>query len=626
MKKYLWNLAATAALGCMMPGGVQAAHEERPNFVWFMTEDVAKHFLSIYNGGKYGAVTPHVDELARGGVVFTNAYSNAPVSSAARSTLITGCYAPRLGVQLHRKMEEVPLPEGLNMFPAYLRKAGYHTSNAAKTDYNWFLDKETWDIVAGKMGAWRERPDKDMPFFHVRTNTVTHESSLHFKKERVADRKPGTSADSVRVHPNHPDTELFRYTYATFYERIERSDRELGRLMDMLREDGELDNTFIFYFGDNGGAVPGSKGYTTETGLQVPLVVYIPEKWRDRIPLQTGTRVDGMVSFVDFGPTLLHLAGIEVPEQMDGTPFLGEDVSRKQLDKRDEVFCYGDRFDELYAFNRTLRKGNFKYSRNYLPYHPKSLYAAYRYKQAAFREWKHLYEAGKLNEVQGRFFEPQGTEELYDLSADPYETNNLAGDASYRKVLRKMRRLLKKHLIDQCDLGVYPECVWLRQGKEAPASFGLAHRQDIRRYLDIADWEMEDGRKAGLQEKIGRALDSQDPVERYWAATACASYGAGNRFARERLERLTRDEEAYVASRAVVALSLMRNEFPGTRMPDVLRRAEGIPETLQVLNDMAFLQEHFPGCRFALDSEWQEAESQEITWRMNYLSDGFPEK
>ena len=137
---------------------------------------------------------------------------------------------------------------------------------------------------------------------------------------------------------------------------------------------------------------------------------------------------------------------------------------------------------------------------------------------------------------------------------------------------------------------------------------------------------MEDCRKAGLQEKIGRALDSQDPVERYWAATACASYGAGNRFARERLERLTRDEEAYVASRAVVALSLMRNEFPGTRMPDVLRRAEGIPETLQVLNDMAFLQEHFPGCRFALDSEWQEAESQEITWRMNYLSDGFPEK
>ena len=143
-----------SVLGCTMPVVAQEVKHERPNFVWFMTEDVSSYFLSIYNEGQFGAVTPHVEELARNGLVFNNAYSNAPVSSAARSTLITGCYAPRIGVHLHRKMEEVPMPEGLLMFPYYLRAAGYHTSNAAKTDYNCFLDKEAWDIVAGKMGAW----------------------------------------------------------------------------------------------------------------------------------------------------------------------------------------------------------------------------------------------------------------------------------------------------------------------------------------------------------------------------------------------------------------------------------------------------------------------------------------
>ena len=154
------------------------APKERPNFVWFMAEDVSKHYLNLYNNGKEGVITPNIEKLAAEGIVFNNAYSNAPVSSAARSTLITGCYAPRLGGSFHRRLQKVSMPEGLNMFPSYLRKAGYHTSNAAKTDYNCFLDKTAWDIVEGKIGEWRNRPDKNMPFFHVYTNAVTHEGKL----------------------------------------------------------------------------------------------------------------------------------------------------------------------------------------------------------------------------------------------------------------------------------------------------------------------------------------------------------------------------------------------------------------------------------------------------------------
>ena len=90
-----------------------------------MAEDISKHYLSLYNDGKEGVATPNVEKLAAEGIVFNNAYCNAPVSSAARSTLITGCYAPRLGVSFHRKLQKMPMPEGLNMFPSYLRKAGY---------------------------------------------------------------------------------------------------------------------------------------------------------------------------------------------------------------------------------------------------------------------------------------------------------------------------------------------------------------------------------------------------------------------------------------------------------------------------------------------------------------------
>ena len=512
MNKYIKGIAFLYTACCTTTIAAQEEVKERPNFVWFMAEDVTSYYLKLYNNNEKGVATPHVEKLAKEGIVFNNAYSNAPVSSAARSTLITGCYAPRLGVSFHRKLEQVPMPEGLRMFPSYLREAGYHTSNAAKTDYNCFMDKTAWDVVNGELGEWRNRPNKKTPFFHVRTSMTTHESKLQFKENKVNTVKTKNDPNDVFVHPNHPDTKLFRYTYATFYDRIQDSDNELGELMEMLKADGELDNTFIFYFGDNGGSLPFSKGYTTETGLHVPMVVYVPKKWRERLPIKIGERTNGFVSFMDLGPTLLHLAGISVPEGMDGTPFLGEDISKAQMEAKDEVYGYGERFDELYAFNRTLRKGNFKYSRNFQPYHSKSLYSLYRYKQAAFREWKKMYNNGKLNKVQSYFFESQGAEELYDLSLDPYETKNLAGDPTYQSKLKELRALLKKQMVDKHHLGLYPECVWLEQGKTNPTQFGLTNSNSIKRYSDIADLEMETFNKA--KNALTKALQSNDPVER----------------------------------------------------------------------------------------------------------------
>lgn len=611
--KGLALLYATCCAGTLM---AQEPRKECPNFVWFMAEDVSKHYLSLYNDGKAGVATPNVEKLAKEGLLFNNAYSNAPVSSAARSTLITGCYAPRLGVSFHRRLQQVPMPQGLNMFPAYLKKAGYHTSNAAKTDYNCFMDETAWDVAEGKMGEWRKRGEKDIPFFHVYTCAVTHESKLQFKNSALKEIETRNAPSMVQVHPYHPDTELFRYTYATFYDRIQDSDTKLGELMAMLEADGELDNTFVFYFGDNGGSLPGTKGYTTETGLQVPLVVYVPEKWRDRLPVKTGVKVDGFVSFVDFGPTLLHLAGIDVPEEMDGTPFLGKDISAKKLNARNEVYGYGDRFDELYAFNRTVRKGNFKYSRNFQPYHPKSLYALYRYKQAAFREWKEMYIAGKLNEVQSRFFKPQGAEELYDLSADPYETKNLSADPVHRTKLKEMRQLLKDKLIQNNDLGFFPECIWLEKGKQSPVDFGRSNSKQIARYSDIADLEMIPFKQA--ESGIKKALQSADPVDRYWGATVCASFGKEAVSLSGEIRKLLNDEEAFVRSRAVVSLARQNQVEPVGQMKLALKQAKSGAESLLILNDITYLNDEL-GYQFDLLKTDVPKKCSGVDWRVEHL-------
>lgn len=618
MKSLVYSFTTLCAVVNMFPAQGQNVKKDRPNFVWFMAEDVSKHYLGLYNNGSYGAVTPNLERLATEGIIFNNAYSNAPVSSVARTTLITGCYATSLGCNYHRRIEEVPLPDGLNMFPAYLRKSGYYTFNASKTDYNCILDKTAWDVVKGNLSEWNNRPDKNKPFFLVRTNVMTHESNLLFPKSRFHEVKTNSSLDNVFVHPYHPNTELFRYTYATFYDCIQNSDKELGEVMRMLEENGELSNTFIFYFGDNGGSLPGTKGYTTEEGMHIPLVVYIPTKWRDIIPLKIGSKVDGFVSFVDFAPTLLHLAGVNVCKIMDGKPFLGASISLKQLNKRDEVYGYGDRFGELYAFNRTLRKGNFKYSRNFLPYHPKSLYSNYRYKQAAFGEWRDLYKTGKLNAIQSRFFEPQQVEELYDLSVDPYETCNLADSSVYRSVLKKMRKMLKTKMIGKHDLGFFPECEWLYYAKENPTEFGSKSFTSIKRYSDIADLELISFKEA--KRDLWKSLNSTDPIERYWGATVCAAFGENASSLCGELIKLLNDSKGFVRSRAIIALIRCHNKNINVEyiMKQALLLSKSTAESLLILNDMTYLHDVL-SYNFMLKPTEILQSSNEIRNRIEYL-------
>ena len=204
------------------------------------------------------------------------------------------------------------------------------------------------------------------------------------------------------------------------------------------------------------------------------------------------TRVDGIVSFIDFAPTALALAGVEAPKEYPGKGFLSADVDLTTLNKRDQVFAQADRFDEKSDLVRSVRKGNYKYIRNYQPYYPDGLDNYYRYKQVAFQEWRELFYADKLSPVQAAFFQPKAAEALYDISEDPFETNNLANNPAHKGKLLELRTLLRQNQRNYPDLGFIAESK-LVQTQVANNYFDFAnhHNAYIQQLIDIADLQLQ---------------------------------------------------------------------------------------------------------------------------------------
>lgn len=586
-----------------------ASAAERPNVVWILSEDNSIHYLDLYQKG--GAQTPNIAKLAARGLTFDHAFSCAPVCSVARTTLITSCYAPRVGTQFHRRSKPASLPGGLKMFPAYLREAGYYATNNSKEDYNAEKSPDVWDDSSPK-AHWRNRPSKEQPFFHVQTYGDSHESSLHVP----ADKPVTTDPAMVTLAPFHPDTDTFRRTHARYLDRISEIDRHVGELVAELETDGLLEETFIFYFGDHGGVLPRGKGFTYDSGLHIPLVVRIPEKWKPLIDAEPGSRVDGFVSFVDFGPTVLNLAGITVPKGTDGRAFLGKGVTLAEVNARDEAFGYADRMDEKYDLTRWLRKGKFTYHRNYESFYPDALQNNYRYLMPAYQEWRALHAAGKLDAVRGQFFEPKAPEALYDIETDPHETRNLAGDPQYAAVLADMRERLRERVKGMPDLSFYPESVLIEAALPGAAAFGQTHRGDIARIIDIADLAI-----GPLQEdEIRAALASEQPWERFWALTACCVLGEKAKSLADAAKPLLTDAERLNRVRAAVFLSQIGVADPKPVFQEALATSENAVETMIILNMAVYLKDFGPKIDLGITRDGVKSKGAEVERRLFYFT------
>jgi arylsulfatase A-like enzyme len=585
-----------------------------PNIVLLVSEDNSVHYMNHFTEG--GARMPNIETLAEGGITFDRVFSNSPVCSVARTTVINGVYAPRTATHHHRRIESVNMPEGWEMFPYYLRQAGYYTVKNGKKDFN-MVEGDTWDEDGGQ-AHWSSRPGENTPFFYMeQTGNDTHEGQLHFDEQTFCNQRTKHNLDEVEVFPYLPDTDLVRYTHAWYLDRHLDMDHEVGKVLDELERDGLRENTIVIYYGDHGGSLPRSKGYIYEAGLHVPMVVYIPEKYQHLSPFSPGSRVDGFVEFVDIGPTVLNLAGVGLQAYMDGQPFLGPDVTAGQVARRDEAFSYADRFDEKYDMVRALRKGNYKYMRNYHTYYPDALRNRYRYLQLAYPQWQKLYEQGELNEIQRQFFEPRKPEALYDLASDPHETINLAGDPNYAEILKDMRGRLRQRMRAMPDLGLFPESYLIDHAVQDPLSFGQQNTTRITQLLDVADLVLFSFDEA--QEKLQAALESDDPWKRYWGLVVCSVFGEEANLFKSYALNLASDEFLPVRVRAAELLGVLGGEDPVPILYEAVNHASNQADVLLALNTMTYLRDHL---EYEVEPEQINPvfETQQIEWRLEHLN------
>ena len=554
---------------------------DKPNFVWIISEDNSIHYLNHFFPD--GADTPNIKKMAMHGVTFDNAFSNAPVCSVARSTLITSCYAPRIGSQYHRRSVMAPMPEGLKMFPAYLKEIGYYTTNRSKTDYNLIQGKGVWDQSSRK-AHWKNRKN-NQPFFHKASYAISHESSLHFKKEAIKNQPTEHDPGKVKLAPYHPDTKTFRYTQARYHDNIVKIDNVVGGIIDELKNDDLLENTFVFYFGDHGGVLPRSKGYAFETGLHVPLVVRIPKNFKHLVKYSTNYREAGFVEFIDFGPTLLNLAGIKIPDVIDGIPFMGKGSKTREF-----TFNYADRFDEKYDFVRWIRKGRYSYQRNFQPFNFDALQNDYRYKQLAFTEWRDLFQQGKLNDIQKQFFEARAPEALYDINKDPYETKNLAKDPELKGILGEMRKIMQSQMQQINDLSFYPEPVMVKEAMKNPSGYGIEKTHEIKEMSKIAALQLLPFSE--VVEPLERALTSANPWFRYWGCIVATTHGQNSQKLTNIISKMAgSDSEPLVRARAAEYLGVNQKENPFPFIKNALKMSSSEVETNLILNTAVLLQD-----------------------------------
>jgi N-sulfoglucosamine sulfohydrolase len=432
--------------------------QARPNIVWISNEDMSPRL------GAYGdalARTPALDRLAKESIRFTNAFTTAPVCAPSRAAIITGMYQTTIGAQHMRTTEDrVPELPGpylavppfyVKAFPEYLRAAGYYTSNRAKTDYQFGVPFTIWDDI-GQNAHWRNRPDPSQPFFSVFNIEITHESRI-FPTSPARKGKPlVTDTARIQLPPYYPDTPLIREELGRVYDNIADMDGLAGDLLHQLEADGLSDNTIVFYWSDHGDGVPRGKRSLYDSGLRVPLMIRWPKRLNP--PFAPGTVSDQLVSFIDLAPTLLALAGVEIPAHLQGRVLVGP----KAGPAPEFVFAARDRMDIEYDMMRAARDTRFLYIRNFAPELPYAGHIIYRNQSDIMQEWLRLQAERKLTGPAALWMRTnRPAEELYDTQADPHQIRNLAAEPAHRATLERMRKAVSDWMTRIGDQGLVNE-------------------------------------------------------------------------------------------------------------------------------------------------------------------------
>ena len=519
--------------------------DSQPNILWLSTEDIGPQ-LGCY--GDPDAVTPTLDEFAKKSLRYKYAWSNYPVCAPARTTIIAGMYAAANSAGNMRS--ETYLPDGVEMFPTYLRDAGYYCVNRSKEDYNYFApEKKVWDD-SSKTAHYRNRKE-GQPFFAVFNYTGTHESKI-----RKRPHKQVIDPATVHLTKYWPDTPEVRQDWAQYHDNITVMDSWVKKELKLLEDKGLSDNTIVIFFGDHGGGMPRHKRFAGDSGMRVPFIVHVPEKLKKLAPKEysSGGVSERPVGFIDLAPTMLSIVGIKPPEYMQGHAFMG----KFETEPPQYLYGFRDRMDERPDTSRAIRDERFIYIRNYMPHVPAGQYIEYQHETPTTAIWKKMFDEGKLTSVQRQFWEPHPAEELYDLENDPDETVNLVGSAEHSETLARFRKEHRDSYLRFGDLGLIPEPIAFDFSKDKKSRRLMAEDKDqfpLEQIFDVANLAADKTDKGS--EKLKELSSHKSATIRYWSALGMLVDGEqGYERSKAEIKLLANDKIPVVAVTAGEALAL----------------------------------------------------------------------
>ncbi len=529
------------------------SNEQPLNILWIVAEDMLPNWSCF---GEKTIKTPNIDRLAREGVRFTRAFVTCPVCSPSRSALISGMYQTKLGAHNHRSQQASGKGAGdrrymkshrvpVKLLPQLFQENGYYTvlggkqgvSNTgkklAKSDYNFIWNE---DIYNGNDWSGRK---KGQPFF----------AQIQLKGGKARNAKVPNPVDpqKVKLPPYYPDHPVMRKDWAEYLNSVLKLDEEVGEVLARLEREGLSENTVVFLFTDHGISHLRGKQFLYDEGIRVPLIVRWPGV------LKPGTVRDDLVSLIDVSVTSLAIAGIPIPEYMDGRSLFASDYK-----PREYIAAARDRCDETIDCIRCIRTDRFKYIRNYFSNLSHMQPNQYKDGKKITQIARQLFREGKLTPIQARIFAPhRPPEELYDLKNDPYEINNLADHPEYQEILKKLRRIHLDWMKQTRDLGLIPEPILEEMGmKYGNKYFVLQHEENLKIIDQIR--EVIELREKGPQnlKKLVEKLKSPSAAVRFRAAYEIGNFEEVSEEALAALEVCLNDPSEGVSIAAARALCL----------------------------------------------------------------------
>lgn len=414
----------------------------RPHIVVFLSDDHGQLDSTPY--AATDVRTPNMQRLAEAGMVFTHAFTASPSCAPSRAAMLTGLMPARNGAEANHTFKRDDVPS----LPDVLRKAGYQTAAFGKVAHH-VRDaaRHGFDVVDSRHQAavvekfLRER-DASRPLCLF---VGTHEPHVPWPDLE------GYDPSAIRLPPNHVDTPNTREQRARYYTDVTKADTQLGEILDLVDRYLDRRHTLILYTSDHGAQWPFGKWNLYDAGIRVPLIVAWPGV------IRPGTRSAAMVQLIDILPTLIEVAGGQVPPGIDGRSFLAV-LREERPTHREEIFTTHNNDGRMNVYPiRSIRTARFKYILNLHPEWAHTTHIdqgrgsgdGWRY----FLEWVDYARREPAAAAIVRRYNERPDEELYDLEQDPYELHNLAGDPAYAAILRELRDRLSQWRKEQGDTG-----------------------------------------------------------------------------------------------------------------------------------------------------------------------------